>query len=103
MNVIEVANAGLAGFLLSLILLDGMRRLAGRHWPVQGEGLQFERRLLPWLIALIAGPALLWDQSRPYRRRRRGTAADLALLLVLIGVWSASYGISLGWLVSALA
>jgi hypothetical protein len=102
MNVLDIANAGLAGFLVSMMILDCLRPVIGARWPVQAEGLQFERRLLPWALAVITGPALLWDQSKPYRTRRAGTLADVAVLMPLVAVWSASYGVTLSWLVTAL-
>ncbi len=95
MNVITLANAGLSGFLVSLLVLECLRPIVGAHWPEQRQGLQMENRVLPWAIAVLAGPALLWDQSRAYRSRRVGSLADLGVIVVLIAVWSASYGVSL--------
>lgn len=102
MNVVEIANAGLAGFLISLLVLDIIRPLVGEHWPLQVEGFRLERRLLPWLIAIVAGPAVLWDRSRSYRSGQAGSFSDAVLLMMLVAVWSASYGFSLGWLVETL-
>lgn len=102
MNIVEIANAGLAGFLMSLLVLHMIRPLVGEHWPAQAEGFRLERRILPWLIAIMAGPAVLWDRSRPYRSGQAGSFGDLVLLMALVVVWSASYGISLGWLVDTL-
>lgn len=96
--MVALVNAGLAGFLVSLVLLECLRALVGVRWPVQADGFQVERRLLPWLIALLAGPALLWERSLPYRRRTAGSLGDLAMLMGLVAIWSASYGASLGWL-----
>lgn len=102
MNIIALTNAGLAGFLVSLMMLECLRPVFGTAWPVQPQGLQFERRLAPWLLALLAGPALLWDQLRVCRLRKALSPADCGLVAVLIAVWSASYGVSLAWAVRAL-
>lgn len=103
MNVLNLANVGLAGFLVSLMVLEGLRPLIGGNWPVQDEGLQFERRLAPWVLALVAGPALLWDQTAVYRKRQAGHAADLVLLALILAVWSACYGGSLAYAVELIA
>lgn len=101
MNIVALVNAALAGFLVSLLFLEGLRPLVGVRWPVQSDGLQVERRLLPWIIALLAGPALLWDRSLPYRQRNAGRPGDVVVLVALVAVWSASYGASLRWLLGA--
>nr|WP_316654243.1 hypothetical protein [uncultured Gellertiella sp.] len=99
MNIVHLAEAALAGFLVSLLVCDMARPLVGAQWPQQREGLQWEKRILPWILALAAGPALLWDASRPFRLRKTGTALDLVALALIFTVWSACYGLSLGWLV----
>lgn len=83
---------GLAGFLMSLLMLDLLRFLLRERWPQQVEGLQLELRPLPWLLALLAGPALFWDATEAYRKRRAGTVTDLAAIAIVLLVWSISYG-----------
>ncbi|MBB4064879.1 hypothetical protein [Gellertiella hungarica] len=95
MNFLTIAQACAAGFLASLIVLDLLRWCIGEAWPEQRSGLQLERRLLPWALAIAAGPGLMWDATAAYRRREAGTAYDLAAILVVMLLWSASYGLCL--------
>lgn len=92
MNVLNLAQATLFGFLCSMIVLEVLSRLFKRHWPAQAPGLQLERRLLPWVLAVLAGPALFFDATAGYRRMRAGTVADCVAVWMLLAVWSASYG-----------
>lgn len=103
MNVANLAEAALEGFLISLFILEISRALVGDHWPVQVEGFQIERRILPWVLAIVAGPALIWDAGKPFRQRERGTWADCAAALVIFAAWSLSYGLSVHWLVGHIA
>lgn len=92
MNVANLVQAGLLGFLCSLVLLEVLARLVGRRWPVQSAGFQLEFRLLPWVLAVLAGPALFFEATAPYRRMRAGQRLDGLLVWALLAVWSASYG-----------
>ena len=92
MNVLNLAQATLLGFLCSMIVLEILSCLLHRHWPVQASGFQLERRFLPWLLTVIAGPALFFDATARYRLLRAGTVADCVTVWALLAVWSASYG-----------
>lgn len=85
---------GLTGFLVSLVMLEMLRFMLKGRWPQQVEGLQLELRPMPWLLALVAGPALFWDATVAYRRRETGTAVDLLAIVLVLAVWSTSYGMA---------
>ncbi len=92
MNWIELAEDAIGGFLVSLVMVEVLRRAVGFRWPEQQAGFQLERRLMPWLLTLAAGPALLWDATAPYRRREVGGPADLLAVGFVLAIWSGSYG-----------
>ena len=95
MNFLMLLNWTLAGFLVSLVLATALRALMAERWPVQNAGFRIERRAAPWLLAFAAGPALFFDATARYRRREAGTKGDLAIVLLLLGIWSLSYGLCL--------
>ena len=95
MNVLNLAQSTLAGFLCSMIVLELLAITLKRKWPAQQPGFQLEMRLLPWLLALLAGPALFFDATARYRRMRAGSLADCVTVWGLLAVWSASYGLVL--------
>lgn len=94
MNVTSLLVQALAGFLVSLMMLEMLRFMLKERWPQQVDGLQLELRPLPWLLALAAGPALFWDATAAYRRREAGTAVDLLAIVLVLSIWSASYGMA---------
>lgn len=92
MNWIDLAVNAVAGFLVSLLVADGLRFGFGLSWPQQAAGLRFEKRPLPWLLALAAGPALLYDSALAHRRQGRASGWDLAAAGLVVALWSMSYG-----------
>lgn len=102
MNPIHVLEYAVGGFLVSLVVADLLRWGVGFRWPQQQAGFQIELRVLPWILTLAAGPALLWDAIGPFRRREAGGPADLAIGVFVLAIWSGSYGMCVAGLAKAL-
>ena len=81
-----------AGLAVPLAILDAARIILEDRLPVQDNGLQFERRLTPWLLALIAGPALLFDRVAEGWREKSMSAADIVCGVFITAGWAAIYG-----------
>jgi hypothetical protein len=81
-----------AGLAVPLAILDATRTVLADRLPVQAEGLQFERRLLPWLLAVFAGPALLFDKVAEGWREGSLGKADIASGAVITLGWAMIYG-----------
>lgn len=92
MNLIALLSAAAAGFCVSILVMDAARLLAGSRWPQQAAGLQFERRALPWLLALVAGPALLWERARMMTADPVLPLAQRLLAVAMTAAWATVYG-----------
>jgi hypothetical protein len=80
------------GMAVPLAILDVARAILTDELPVQEEGLQFEGRLAPWLLALFAGPALLFDRIAEGWREGALSRADIASGVFITAGWAAIYG-----------
>jgi len=80
------------GLAVPLAVLDAMRTMLDGELPSQGDGLQLELRLMPWLLALVAGPALLFDRVAESWRSGLLQRAELAAGIVIIAGWATIYG-----------
>lgn len=81
-----------AGLAIPLAILDAARIMFGDGLPVQADGFQLERRLSPWLLALFAGPALLFDRIVEGWRENHLSTADIASGIFITVGWAAIYG-----------
>jgi hypothetical protein len=81
-----------AGLAVPLAILDAARTILDGRLPVQVDGLQFEGRLLPWLLAVLAGPALLFDRVAEGWREGRMSVNDIAFGAFITLGWAAIYG-----------
>jgi hypothetical protein len=81
-----------AGLAVPLAILDAARTVLADRLPVQAEGLQFERRLMPWLLAIFAGPALLFDKVAEGWREGTLSRADIVSGAVITLGWAMIYG-----------
>ena len=81
-----------AGLAMPLAILDAFRACVDDELPVQGDGFQLEYRLTPWLLALFAGPALLFDRIATGWREQRISAADIAWGAIITLGWAMIYG-----------
>lgn len=102
MNWMDVAVNTVAGFLVSLLVADGLRLVLGLSWPRQSAGLRLELRLMPWIVTITAGPALLYDATVSHLREGALNRLDLAAATLVLLLWSASYGQCLSGLVRML-
>ena len=93
-----MVNAGdlfvcvVAGLAIPLAMLDGFKALAGSALPNQAAGLQFERRPLVWLLAILLGPGLFADRMLSARREGELSLADCVNAVVITIGWAAIYG-----------
>ncbi len=92
MNWMALAVDGVAGFLVSLVVAAILRRGLGYRWPVQEAGFRIETRVLPWLLTLAAGPALLYDATADQQRQGLARPLDLLAAGFVLVIWSGSYG-----------
>jgi hypothetical protein len=81
-----------AGLAVPLAILDAARTVLADRLPVQTEGLQFERRLMPWLLAVLAGPALLFDKVAEGWREGALSGADIVSGAAITLGWAMIYG-----------
>lgn len=81
-----------AGLAVPLAILDAARTVLEDRLPAQGEGFQLERRLTPWLLALFAGPALLFDRIAEGWRDGALSKGDLASGAFITVGWAGIYG-----------
>jgi hypothetical protein len=81
-----------AGLAVPMAILDAARTLLDDRMPIQIAGLQFERRALPWLLALVAGPALLVDRVAEGWKEGAMSRADLTHGAVITLGWAGIYG-----------
>lgn len=82
----------IAGLALPLAILDAARTILDDELPLQIEGLQFEWRALPWLLALLAGPGLLADRVAAGWREGGMSRSDIAHGVVITLGWAGIYG-----------
>ena len=71
---------------------DAARTMLGDRLPAQDEGFQLESRLTPWLLALFAGPALLFDRLAKGWREGALSRADIASGAFITAGWAGIYG-----------
>jgi hypothetical protein len=88
----EIAVCLIIGFAVPLAILDLVRALSEGRLPVQEDGLQFERRLSPWLITLFAGPGLMVDRLVDLWRARAISRFDVASAVAITVGWAGIYG-----------
>lgn len=81
-----------AGLAVPLAILDAARTMFDGQLPVQADGLQLERRLMPWLLAVLAGPALLFDRVAEGWREGTLSKADIASGAFITLGWAMIYG-----------
>lgn len=81
-----------AGLAVPLAILDAVRTVLADRLPVQAGGLQLERRLMPWLLAVFAGPALLFDKVAEGWREGTFSRADIASGVFITLGWAMIYG-----------
>jgi hypothetical protein len=81
-----------AGLAVPLAILDAARTVLADRLPVQAEGLQLERRLTPWLLAIFAGPALLFDKVAEGWREGTFSRTDILSGAVITLGWAMIYG-----------
>jgi hypothetical protein len=80
------------GLAVPLAILDAARTILEDRLPVQAEGFQIERRLMPWLLAVIAGPALLFDRVAEGWREGSLSRSDILSGAVITLGWAMIYG-----------
>ena len=81
-----------AGLAMPLAILDAARAMFEDGLPEQGDGFQLERRLAPWMLALFAGPALLFDRVAGGWRDSQLSKADIASGAFITAGWAVLYG-----------
>jgi hypothetical protein len=82
----------IAGLAVPLAILDVAKAILDDGLPEQGDGLQFERRLAPWLLGLLAGPALLFERIAEGWREKSIPAVDIVSGTIITVGWAAVYG-----------
>src|SRR5262245_6970909 len=80
------------GLAVPLAILDAARTILDGELPLQINGLQFERRALPWILAVLAGPALLVDRVAEAWRDDALPRSDLAHGVLITLGWAGIYG-----------
>lgn len=81
-----------AGLTVPLAILDAVRTTLDGRLPAQEQGFQIERRLMPWLLALFAGPALLFDRVAEGWKEGALSRADIASGAFITAGWAFVYG-----------
>lgn len=79
------------GLAVPLAILDAARTML-EGLPEQGQGFQIERRWMPWLLALLAGPALLFDRVAEGWREGAFGRSDIVSGIVITAGWATIYG-----------
>ena len=92
MTLSDVFVCLVVGFAVPLAILDAARTILDAAMPIQIEGLQFERRALPWMLALLAGPALMLDRVAEGWREATMSRTDRAHGVIITVGWAALYG-----------
>jgi len=80
------------GLAMPLVILDGFRTLVGTGMPSQQDGFQVETRLSPWVLAVIAGPGLLYERLADGWRRDVLDRGDMSAGAFITLGWAAIYG-----------
>ena len=80
------------GLAMPLAMLDGFRAVAGESIPRQSTGLQLERRLLVWTLAILLGPGLFVDRMLSAWRDGELSPIDQMNAFVIALGWSSIYG-----------
>lgn len=79
------------GLAVPLAILDAARTML-EGLPEQGAGFQIERRWTPWLLALLAGPALLFDRVAEGWREGAYSRSDILSGALITAGWATIYG-----------
>lgn len=82
----------LAGLVIPLVILDGLKGLGVETVLRQVPGMQVERRPMVWLFAVVAGPGIFMERMLSAWRRDGLTAADGVNAIVITLGWAAIYG-----------
>jgi hypothetical protein len=80
------------GLAVPLAILDVARSLLEGELPRQADGFHLERRVMPWVLALLAGPALLFDRVAEGWREKSYSNSDIAIGIFLTAGWASIYG-----------
>lgn len=82
----------LAGLVIPLAIVDGLKAMGVETTPRQVPGWQVERRPFVWLFGIVAGPGLFLE--RMLRAWREGvlSAGDGVNAFVIALGWAALYG-----------
>jgi hypothetical protein len=92
MTISDVFVCLVAGFAVPLAIVDLVKALTEGHLPVQEGGARFERRMLPWFLALVAGPGLLVDRLAELWHLKSIGAGDLVSGTLIAFGWAFIYG-----------
>lgn len=92
MTIGDIFVCLVAGLAIPLAILDAARTILDGRLPLQVNEFQFERRALPWLLALLAGPALLVDRVAEGWREGAMARSDIAHGAVITLGWAGIYG-----------
>lgn len=79
------------GLAVPLAILDAARTML-EGLPEQVAGFQVEWRLTPWLLALFAGPALLFDRVAEGWREGAYSRSDIFSGIFITAGWATIYG-----------
>lgn len=79
------------GLAVPLAILDAARTML-EGLPEQASEFQVERRLAPWLLALFAGPALLFDRVAQGWREGAFSRGDILSGVIITAGWATLYG-----------
>jgi hypothetical protein len=80
------------GLAVPLAVLDALRTMLDGELPSQGDGLQLELRVMPWLLAVVAGPALLFDRVAEGWRTGVMVRGELMAGIFITAGWATLYG-----------
>ncbi|MFM2282126.1 MAG: hypothetical protein RLZZ444_4357 [Pseudomonadota bacterium] len=81
------------GFAVPLAIADLAKALLDQRLPVQNSGIQLERRLVVWFLALVAGPGFLVDRLAEAWREGEASRLDLACGVIVAFGWAWIYGL----------
>jgi len=79
------------GLAVPLAILDAARTMLD-GLPEQGPGFQVERRWTPWLLAMFAGPALMFDRVAEGWREGAYSRSDILSGVLITAGWATIYG-----------
>jgi hypothetical protein len=79
------------GLAVPLAMLDCARTILDIRLPEQSRGFQFERRASPWILSILLGPALFFEQCFEMWRGGISKGDAVAATTIMIG-WACLYG-----------